>query len=594
MPRSSSLPPEPDPAADLRDAEAGGSPGPDQVPGRPARLWVGSVGVGLAGLALMLATEPRLAIVWDEGYSLGREARIRTWLHALRDPVAFAAEWKPPRPDDELVQQTGAPPPRPEQVDSRWELLFDPRVLAYFWPFAREEPHGHPAFYAILGLLGDVLAPTWQELPRARLGPILLFCATGSIVFHALGRRWGAWPALAAAGAWFLQPNLFAHGHYAAYDAVLSSLWILALLAFARSAAESTPGEGQRSANLALVAFGVVLGCALANKLTGWFIPFPLAAWVAFTRSRRGLRTLLIGVPIALVVVYLLQPAWWVEPIAGPMRFFNSNLTREETIQIPIMFLGRTYLTPSNSLPPYNTIVWTLMVTPVVFLSLALVGVYRAVSRGRADAFTWLILANWIFLLCLRAMSHTPGHDGVRLFLPAFGMVALMAGAGASQLQEWVGARSRLVVVAALVEGIVSIALFMPVPLSYFSPIVGGLPGAARLGMEPTYYWDALDAESLAWLREHTGPGETIRFSTFPSSWLYLRRIGALPRSVTPVDPGAPAWYVTQNRPGMNTGVTRLLAEQGTPAHEFRKFGVPLIRIYPASEVERLEKLLPR
>ena len=29
-----------------------------------------------------------------------------------------------------------------------------------------------------------------------------------------------------------LQPNLFGHGHYAAYDAVLSSLWVLSIIAF--------------------------------------------------------------------------------------------------------------------------------------------------------------------------------------------------------------------------------------------------------------------------------------------------------------------------------------------------------------------------
>jgi hypothetical protein len=102
------------------------------------------LGVGLATLVLMLATEPRMAIVWDEGYTLGREARLRTWFRALRDPQAFASTWTPPV--EELVQQVGAPPPRPDQVDTRSKLLFDPRVLAWFWPFAREEPHGHPPF----------------------------------------------------------------------------------------------------------------------------------------------------------------------------------------------------------------------------------------------------------------------------------------------------------------------------------------------------------------------------------------------------------------------------------------------------------------
>ena len=73
--------------------------------------------------------------------------------------------------------------PARDQLDSRSKLLFDRDVLAWFWPFAREEPHGHPPFYALLGLAGDVLAPSWQELPRARLGPILLFSLTAGAIF---------------------------------------------------------------------------------------------------------------------------------------------------------------------------------------------------------------------------------------------------------------------------------------------------------------------------------------------------------------------------------------------------------------------------
>ncbi len=50
------------------------------------------------------------------------------------------------------------------QLDSRWKLLFDRQVLAWFWPFAREEPHGHPPFYALLGLAGDVLDPVMARI----------------------------------------------------------------------------------------------------------------------------------------------------------------------------------------------------------------------------------------------------------------------------------------------------------------------------------------------------------------------------------------------------------------------------------------------
>ena len=65
------------------------------------------------------------------------------------------------------------------------------------------------------------MAPSWQELPRARLGPILLFSLTAGAIFSFLATRWGYWPAASPPGSWVLQPNLFGHGHYAAYDAVL-------------------------------------------------------------------------------------------------------------------------------------------------------------------------------------------------------------------------------------------------------------------------------------------------------------------------------------------------------------------------------------
>src|SRR5438309_1692295 len=149
----------------------------------PTRWTIRGAGLALmlATASLMLATEPGLAIVWDEGYTLGREARLRLWFTALRDPSGFAARWQPPV--EELVQTVGAPPPRRDQVDTRAKLLFDPTVLAWFWPFAREEPHGHPPFYALVGLIGDVLTPARSALSRARFGPILAFSLTAGALF---------------------------------------------------------------------------------------------------------------------------------------------------------------------------------------------------------------------------------------------------------------------------------------------------------------------------------------------------------------------------------------------------------------------------
>jgi hypothetical protein len=473
-------------------------------------------------------------------------------------------------------------------MDTRGELLFDRDVLAWFWPFAREEPHGHPPFYALLGLAGDVLAPSWRELARARLGPIVLFSLTAGAIFSFLATRWGYWSAGLAAGSWILQPNLFGHGHYASYDAVLSSLWVLSIITFISAIRADPEVVGARLRYLMTALFGLILGCAATTKLTGWFLPLPFLAWVVMYRSRSGFMTLGIGLLTAAIVVLALQPSWWTEPVVGLMRFLDSNLNRGETIPINVQFLGTTYVTPKQSLPWYNTIVWTLFVTPIGFLAMAAVGIGVAVRNWRVESLGVLLAGHWLFLMILRAMPHTPGHDGVRLFLPAFGVLALLGGLGARWLVAGYGWRAKGAIAAALTEGVISIAVMMPVPLSYFSPIVGGLAGATQLGMEPTYYWDALSPEARRWLAENTLPGRTFAFRGWTTSWLYLRRTGDLPRRLTPVDGESPQWVVLQNRPGAFSDDDRALVEHGQPAFTVKKLGVDLIWIFPLSELQRV------
>ena len=206
------------------------------------------------------------------------------------------------------------------------------------------------------------------------------------------------------------------------------------------------PGSRDTIGRLATVAFGLVVGCALATKLTGWFLPLPFLAWAGVDPRPPRLPSSGGRPSAGLFVLFLLNPPWWTEPITGVVRFLRSNLTRGQTIPIPVQFLGTVYQTPNQSLPWYNTLAWTVMVTPVGFLLLGLAGIVRAIRQPKAEPLGLLILGNWILLIALRALPHTPGHDGVRLFLPAFGVLALLVGMGARQVLDWFGpwARSRL------------------------------------------------------------------------------------------------------------------------------------------------------
>ena len=76
---------------------------------------------------------------------------------------------------------------------------------------------------------------------------------------------------------------------------------------------------------------GVILGCAAATKLTGWFLPLPFLAWAVLYRSRPAFTMLCLALAVAMVVLFVLMPPWWSDPIGGVVRFFNSNLSRGET-----------------------------------------------------------------------------------------------------------------------------------------------------------------------------------------------------------------------------------------------------------------------
>ena len=193
----------------------------------------------------MIATEPRLAIVWDEGFTLGREARIRAWFRALRDPERFAATWQPPAPLG-AGPAGSLPRPRPDQIRTRAQALRPGRarlVLAV-------RPRGAARPSAVLCDRRPGRRRPDADLGRRCLALGSARCSSSASrpgrIWTFVARRWGRWAATLAAGAWVLQPNLFAHGHYATVDAILASLWVLALIAFAEAVLPRTSARAVR------------------------------------------------------------------------------------------------------------------------------------------------------------------------------------------------------------------------------------------------------------------------------------------------------------------------------------------------------------
>lgn len=503
-----------------------------ETPGaRSQRLILaGSLLTGLSVAAILLATSPMLPMTWDEGNAINRAAGIG---------------------------------------QGQWQYT--------------TQMEGHPAFYGIVIFLGQALSSGWlPPLASARLGPILLFGVASGAMFWRLASDYSLAAGLTGTAALVIQPRLFAHAHFAGLDGTLSACWVLAWAFF------PVHGERWRAAG-----WGILLGLTMGAKATGWLAPLPFLAWAAVRREWVAWRTLAIGLPVALAAFYAVNPPLWSEPVQGLLTFFDLNRHRHG-FNVTTQFLGQMY-DLHHPLPWYNTIFWTLATVPVGVLVLSGFGTERSLrTRGDRGA-ALLLIANWLVLLIIRALPLAPPHDGERLILPSFAMLAALAGIGGARIIELAGAPFRkhaIGAVAALCAGsATSVAWYAPQWLSYYSLLVGGLPGATSLGMEPTYYWDGLDRSVLCWLDANSGPQEKIHFSASSRENLaLLRQWGVLTRDFQRQAPGRYRWYVLQRRPSAMLPFDLWLVDRGQPAFQKKvrsggwgpwRLDVPIVEVYP-------------
>jgi hypothetical protein len=528
--------------------------------------------VSTLALACLLATGPQFGMIWDEGYTVERERRLAEWFHRLAS----------------------------SQTERGVRHAFEKPELDRYWPFSREEPHGHPPFYALLGLTGWWLSHGCRPALEAyRFGPMVLTALTTGILYFHLARRRGRLAGITAASLVLLMPRSFAHAHYAHYDMPMTCLWLLAQVAFAASL---------RSRRWAVLV-GVLLGLAAGTKFTGLFAVVPLLIWVILFEllprmvrsplrvagsaplASDGLKTLAIALPIAALTLYAIQPAWWLEPLAGPYRFLISNLSRSKTQPLATFYLGRTY---EFSLPWHNTLVLTAITTPLLTLILGMIGVAACVRQRREEPWALIWPLSWATLMVVRALPNAPGHDGIRLFLPSLASLAILAALGLDWLcsrfpLRWRRIVGPLLAATAIAECVVGIARTYPYTDSYYNFAVGGLRGAERRGFELTYYWETSGREFLVWAKEQARRRPiSLCFSMDATNHRLLREWGEIPHDIDILDlntpdsrrPSQPDFYVQQRRRGLYYPADWWLERHGHSVFAVRREAVDLLRVY--------------
>jgi hypothetical protein len=402
-------------------------------------------------------------------------------------------------------------------------------AFSQFWGY-EALGNQHPPMGGYLLNASWFLFHRWMHEAWAyRFSSAVLFGLLIALLYLESAHAWGRPAGVAAAVSLALMPRVFGHAHIAATDTPSMFFWFLCWVAARRLRPVGQVGPVRQVGRVFV--FGLVLGLSLLVKFTNWLVVVPLAAWVVWRRRSVRWTWILVAGLIAFAVALALNPGWWFKPHAQVYRFIENSLTRDRLQVIPTYFLGRPY---DFSLPWYNAPVLTAATTPVVILLFFLLGSARELNRRRRTDLGFFSVATIVFFWIARALPSAPGHDGIRLFLPAFPFVAALAGSGLAATARWAAAcrgrvaergskeaipqdlphasmpdaigshtigiprtrpgtwRPGLALLAVLaVSAGYQVVRQHPHYLAYYGEAVGGPAGAQRLGFETTYWWDA-------------------------------------------------------------------------------------------------------
>ena len=128
-------------------------------------------------------------------------------------------------------------------------------------------------------------------------------------------------------------------------------------------------------------------------------------------------------------------------------------------------------------------------------------------------------------------LPGVPKYAGVKLFLPLFPFLAVLAAWGLETVAAFVTSRiSRasdltslagpIAIAAAILPAAFSLARIHPYELSYYNAFVGGLPGAVRAGFESQYY-DLIYVKMTDWFNANLPANARITF--LPNNKEYVR-----------------------------------------------------------------------
>ena len=369
----------------------------------------------------------------------------------------------------------------------------------------------------------------------ARTAPATAFAGLVFLVGLFAGRWYGRWGGAAAALAVVLMPRVFGHAHLAALETMVNLSCTAVVLYLADQwgpvstsrqlvttlrtdgqamSRRQVSAKGTRDLGIAAIG-GVLLGLALLTKVQAILLPIPIAVWALVQMRWRAVPLLLVWGLTGVAVFFLFWPYIWSAPFDHLQQYLGRTTHRAT---LSVWYFGR--VVADRDVAWHYPWVMFLATVPVGLHALGVCGLFGPERRAWRSPRELLILACTLFPLCVFSIPGVAVYDGERLFSFVFPLWAVLIGRGAENVRLW--AVSRMSPKAAAVGlGIFlaaqSYGLWVMAPcwLSYYNLAVGGLPGAAKMGLEISYWGDGVTRTLLAETAERVPSGS--RVASLPS-----------------------------------------------------------------------------
>jgi len=540
-----------------------------------ARIWIGLL-LAFLTLAAVLSTLGDVGVTWDEPLYIKASRGYMSWLSVLKQGILHG-DLRTPLSDAAIVQD--------------------------WMPHPTLELHP-PLGKFLSGLTWAALRGWLGEVTSQRISNALLFSLLVAMIFWMVSEAYDTVSGVFAALCLLLMPRMFFHAHLANIDTTVAITWFVAMYAFWR--------YESRSGWLPVFAIGLAFGLALSTKMNAMVMPLVWGVWVLL--FRRNWRSILRLVAMGMigVVTFLATWPWLWHDTLNRLMYYVLMASRFK--DRPQFYLGRTL----PHVPWHYPFVITLAVVPLVITLMYLLGTWAVLSRRAArgdrgeavqnsEATGWLLLLNALTPLLFAATGLQAAYSGERHFIPAYPYLACLAGVGfgfmlrtlrSTWQQLYPQADSKhvsflltLLLGLLLIVPLVSIIQMHPYELSYYSELVGGLPGATRLGLETTF-WCETYRDALPVLNAQAAAGSTVWVEN-PFVLRLYQRNGLLREDLQitggdVISPWVADYAVVEMR---QTGfqytpeIVDVMHER-QPVYSLSKLGVQLMYIYPVRQAQ--------